>query len=186
MEFKKDEINDLIQEVTSFKDINLSDIPDIDLYMDQVITLFEKKLGDLKRDKNEKIMTKTMINNYAKAKILPPVKGKKYNKEQIILINLIYNLKQNLSINDIGSLFQPISKDTPVEEIYQAFLDIKKSQEEVAKNQIKELVNIIKDKGHFIKDRNNDYIEIILLVLSLINRANIEKRLAEKIIDKFL
>ncbi|MEW9094278.1 MAG: DUF1836 domain-containing protein [Clostridiaceae bacterium] len=192
MAFREEEIYNIINEVTSFEDISLSDIPDIDLYMDQVITLFEMKLNNLRRNKDEKIMTKTMINNYAKAKILPPVKGKKYNKEQIILLNLIYNLKQNLSLADISTLFNHISKisgtegnnTSTVENLYQNFLEIKKSQEKVAQEQLNELVHIIKEKANNFEE-DEEYIELILLVLTLINRANIEKKLAEKIIDKF-
>ncbi|MBU5485895.1 DUF1836 domain-containing protein [Clostridium sp. MSJ-11] len=192
MAFREEEIYEVINEVTSFEDINLSDIPDIDLYMDQVITLFEMKLNNLRRNKDEKIMTKTMINNYAKAKILPPVKGKKYNKEQIILLNLIYNLKQNLSLADISTLFNHISKIpqqeesnlSTVENLYQNFLEIKQSQEKVAQEQLNELVHIINEKADNFKE-DEEYIKLILLVLTLINRANIEKRLAEKIIDKF-
>ncbi|WP_315117310.1 DUF1836 domain-containing protein [uncultured Clostridium sp.] len=192
MAFIEEDIYEIINEVTSFQDINLSDIPDIDLYMDQVITLFEMKLNNLKRNKDEKVMTKTMINNYAKAKILPPVKGKKYNKEQIILLNLIYNLKQNLSLADISAVFNHISKISQkeedklsaVENLYQSFLEIKESQEKVAQEQLNELVHIIKEKGNNLKE-DEGYSELILLVLTLINRANIEKRLAEKIIDKF-
>lgn len=75
----------LVSELTEFNELTLDDIPNIDLYMDQVTTLFENKLHPLKRNEEDKIMTKTMINNYAKAKIFPPVKSKKYTKEQIIL-----------------------------------------------------------------------------------------------------
>ena len=82
--------------------IKLDEIPEIDLYMDQVIQLFESKLSEQKRKEDEKILTKTMINNYAKGKLLLPIKNKKYSKEHIILMSLIYNLKGALSINEIG------------------------------------------------------------------------------------
>ena len=50
---------------------------------------------------DEKVLTKTMINNYAKGKLFIPIKNKKYSKQHIMLINLIYQLKGALSINDI-------------------------------------------------------------------------------------
>ncbi len=68
-------------------------IPEIDLYMDQILTLTE-----------EKGVTKTMINNYSKERLIKPLKGKKYNKEQIIQILCIMNLKQTLSMNHIKEL----------------------------------------------------------------------------------
>ena len=95
---------DILEILNSLKlgsNIKLDEIPEIDLYMDQVIQLFESKLSEQKRNEDEKILTKTMINNYAKGKLLLPIKNKKYSKEHIILMSLIYNLKGALSINDI-------------------------------------------------------------------------------------
>ena len=63
--------------------ITLDDLPDIDLYMDQVIQIFENKLEKTKRNQDEKILTKTMINNYAKGKLFFPIKNKKYTKISI-------------------------------------------------------------------------------------------------------
>lgn len=68
-------------------------IPEIDLYMDQILRLTE-----------EKGVTKTMINNYSKERLLKPLKGKKYNKEQIIQILCIMNLKQTLQLGHIKDL----------------------------------------------------------------------------------
>ena len=73
----KEEILKFIDELEIDNKIQLKDIPDLDLYMDQVIQLFEGKLSTLKRDADDKVLTKTMINNYAKAKLLMSVKNKK-------------------------------------------------------------------------------------------------------------
>jgi hypothetical protein len=194
MKFNKENLNKLLSEVTSFNDITLSDIPDIDLYMDQVTTLFEKKLHHLKRDEEEKIMTKTMINNYAKSKIFPPVKSKKYNKDQLILLALIYNLKQNLSLTDIGIVFQHILKDIEseekkisyVEKLYSTFLELKKVQLETFENNFDKIMNLINEKSDNLKDNEEGIRELILLIFMLTTQANIEKRMAEKLIDNFL
>lgn len=202
MKFDIEKLNLLLKETTEFNDIAISDIPDIDLYMDQVTTLFEKKLGKLKRDEEDKIMTKTMINNYSKANILPSVKGKKYSRNQIILLALIYNLKQNLSLNDIGSLFHPIlsklsdqdNQSNEVNELYSSFLELKKDQLEDFDKNFEKWLTLIKEKsGIAEKLKENDDVnseeyeteELILLVFMLITQANIEKRMAEKIIDSF-
>lgn len=79
MELDKKEINSLLEKIFLYENIRLSDIPDLDLYMDQVITLFNDKLSHSKRNDNDKILTKTMINNYTKAKILIPP-----NKKNIV------------------------------------------------------------------------------------------------------
>ena len=95
------DIIEILNNLSLESNIKLEEVPEIDLYMDQVIQLFESKLSNQKRNDEEKILTKTMINNYAKGKLLFPIKNKKYSKEHIILMSLIYNLKGALSINDI-------------------------------------------------------------------------------------
>ncbi|GEN55911.1 hypothetical protein GCM10012290_04550 [Halolactibacillus alkaliphilus] len=84
-------------------------IPDLDLYMDQVRQLFDKTYTPLKRDENEKILTKTMINNYAKSKLFPPIENKKYKIEHVMLIQMIYQLKGALSLQDIQTVLELIT-----------------------------------------------------------------------------
>lgn len=84
------------------------DIPDIELYMDQITTFMDQQLGSNKRFEEDKILTKTMINNYTKNDLLPPPVKKKYSKNHIILLIYIYYLKNFLSINDIKMLFAPM------------------------------------------------------------------------------
>ena len=85
------DINEILNGLILENNIKLDEIPEIDLYMDQVIQLFESKLSAQKRNEDEKILTKTMINNYAKGKLLLPIKNKKYSKEHLIFISLIDN-----------------------------------------------------------------------------------------------
>lgn len=93
----------------SFPHIHTSDIPGIDLYMDQVTTFLQENLRGLSRDpEDDKFLTKTMINNYVKNKVLiPPVK-KKYSREHMMLLIMIYYMKSFLSIGDIRSIISPI------------------------------------------------------------------------------
>lgn len=186
-----DELMNLVKDINLTEQIELSDIPSLDLYMDQVTTLFDNKLNSFKRTEEDKILTKTMINNYAKAKLLLPVKGKKYSKEQLVLLALIYNLKQTLSINDTGVVLQPILKQLDetgdshsLYNLYSIFLDLNKTQNEEFHNIFSDKVNYILEK---YKDTPSDHNEhLILIVLMLISFSNIHKRMAEKIIDTFL
>ncbi len=82
--------------------LTLDELPDIDLYMDQLITLCDSQLASYRRHPEDKLLTKTMINNYSKKKLLTTVHKKKYSKYQILLIYLIFQLKQVTSIDDIG------------------------------------------------------------------------------------
>ena len=78
--------------------IDANDIPNIDLYMDQVTTFMESHLGNLKRSPDDKVLTKTMINNYAKNHLLPSPDKKKYSRNHMILLTFIYYFKNIQSI----------------------------------------------------------------------------------------
>ena len=100
----KELLENIIEKESQKSSLVSKDIPDLDLYMDQIMTLFETHLANHKKNGDDKLLTKTMINNYSKAKVITPVKGKKYTKEQIIQMLIIYQLKNNLSIQEIKDL----------------------------------------------------------------------------------
>ncbi|MBA5850826.1 DUF1836 domain-containing protein [Clostridium sp. cel8] len=191
----------LLEELSSFEQLKYYSIPDIDLYMDQVTTFIDEKLGYLKRNEKDTAITKTMINNYTKAGILMPPNKKKYSKQHMILIILIYYLKHILSISDIQRLFLPIVKsinsgenrDEDLEYIYNSFLKIEKRQiDEFVKNfyDHRKDISVKQDYKESLKDDENsnndeDIRNLVVTVITLIVKANIEKRMAEKIIDEF-
>lgn len=131
-----------------------------------------------------------MINNYAKAKILPPIKNKKYNKQEIILLILIYNLKQILSLEDIKSIFDPILNklsENPTEtefldEIYKKFLSEKKALSGVI---VDDFINKLKDSSINTSDSEDNVLDLLMKVFVLVSCASIQKRMAEKIIDTY-
>ena len=107
----KDMINSILESVSRIDYIKPEDIPNIDLYMDQVTTFMEEQLVSSKRYADDKILTKTMINNYAKNKLLPPPEKKRYSKEHVLMLIFIYYFKNILSINDIQTLLTPITQE---------------------------------------------------------------------------
>ncbi|MGL4654827.1 MAG: DUF1836 domain-containing protein [Sarcina sp.] len=173
-----------IQDLNLLSNIELNEIPEIDLYMDQVIQLFESKLESLKRTDDDKILTKTMINNYVKGKLLMPVNKKKYTKEHIILMSLIYQLKGVLSIADIKEVVDDIviklsnSEEIDLDKIYESYIAMNKKNTHDFKNEVKSIEAEM--KNNFDIDKND---ESMLMVTTLINKANMYRRLAEKIID---
>ena len=98
---RKEEFEKLLCDAVNDAELKSSDIPAIDLYVDQIINLHSERLREGSPRFAERQLTKTMINNYAKDRVITPVKGKKYTKEQIIQILLIYTLKSTLSIGEI-------------------------------------------------------------------------------------
>ncbi len=107
----EDLLNSILESLDRISHIPSEDIPNIDLYMDQVTTFIDKRLRSTTRNPNEdKILTKTMINNYAKNDLLPPPEKKKYSKDHIIMLIFIYYFKGILSINDIQAILGPLSE----------------------------------------------------------------------------
>ena len=103
----KDMLNSILTSISKIDYVKPEDIPNIDLYMDQVTTFMEAQLSSTKRYPEDKILTKTMINNYAKNNLLPPPVKKKYSREHVLLLIFIYYFKNILSIKDIETLLAP-------------------------------------------------------------------------------
>lgn len=157
--------------------INFESIPTIELYVDQVTTFMEKRLASYKRYEDDKIMTKTMINNYAKAKLFPSPVKKKYSRSHIILLILIYHLKSALTISDISKLFAPINKllETNLEcsELNELYIEFTKMQKSISEK-----------KEYPLSEENYSLTAYnILSVLSCVLVANRARQLAENLID---
>lgn len=192
MSFDKAQLTNILDGLYQAEEVKLTDIPELELYMDQLLTFLNGKLEPLKRDPHDKLLTKTMINNYTKYQLLIPPKNKKYNQEHILLLILVYQLKNIFSINDIRRLFSPILRDLetpdddvmPLKEIYSSFLDLKKDQFAEFNERFYEKVAFIADKAAIIEPSENRTVaERFLTVLMLAAQANAAKRLAERIID---
>lgn len=108
---KKNNIKDIMSMAGGLDYIDPADIPSIELYMDQLTTFMEEQLGKNRRNDEDKVMTKTMINNYTKNNLLPSPNKKRYSKQHLILLIYIYYLKNMLSINDIHTLLEPLIDD---------------------------------------------------------------------------
>ena len=187
------DINLILKNIHS-GEISPDQIPCIDLYMDQVITLFENSMSDTRTKSDDKTMTKTMINNYSKDNLIFPVKNKKYSKNHIIMLVMIYTLKQGLSMQDIKSILSPVlslnekdSRDitSELDEMYRIFLDLNQKETEDAVDKFKmrsEIIRkVIPDTSH-----DSDYKQLIMMVLVLIYSANIQKKFAETLISDFI
>ncbi|HOA81718.1 MAG TPA: DUF1836 domain-containing protein [Defluviitaleaceae bacterium] len=191
MDFNKETLIGLIKEFADLEGIELSDIPNIDLYMDQVTTFFDDKLENWKLEDDDKILTKTMINNYAKADILfPPIK-KKYSKEHMVLLIIIYHLKQILSLNDIHTVLSPIiqkkiQKDfdsNNLFDLYEQFLLIQNNEFKSFEEDFSKTVNELFDKSDI--DDGKNYTLLLIITINLVISSNIRKVFAEKLIRKF-
>ena len=106
-----DLLNSILASLGRIDTISLDEIPNIDLYMDQLTSFMDERLKKTTRHPGEdKILTKTMINNYAKNDLRPPPVKKTYSKDHLILLIVIYYLKSILSISDIQTLIEPLKR----------------------------------------------------------------------------
>lgn len=174
----KELLENIIEKESQKSSLVSKDIPDLDLYMDQIMTLFETHLANNKKNEEDKLLTKTMINNYSKAKVITPVKGKKYTKEQIIQMLIIYQLKNNLSIQEIKELLSPIyESDTDLSLLYDHFIDIKQAMNQ----QLQKLIQQILEDFNLQIENQEDF---FLLVASLSSLSHSLTNIAEALIDK--
>ena len=187
----KKEINRLLSELTEYQGIPATDIPDIALYMDQVTTFMDKKLKVFKRRDDDRILTKTMINNYTKARLSIPPVNKKYEKEHIMLLTLIYHMKQILSANDMKKLFGPVinkidnAEDTShsAENLYGIFTAMEKEQLELFDANVNEIITQLSSNSDLKDATKKEF--MIMFILTLVIQAERRKNLAEKLIDVF-
>lgn len=112
------------EEIKKFHIPRWDEIPDIDLYIDQVVSLLDKSLANyIKGDneKKEKAITKTMINNYVKNGVINPPIAKKYNRNHIAHLFVIFILKQIYSIDEIKKLLDLAIQTSPIDQSYNRF-----------------------------------------------------------------
>lgn len=103
-------ITDLMEKLESIGYVKTDTVPNIDLYMDQVTSFMAEQLAESKRHDEDKLLTKTMINNYTKNDLLPSPVKKKYSKDHVLTLVLIYYFKNILSISDIHSILDPVTE----------------------------------------------------------------------------
>ena len=155
-------------------------LPTIDLYMDQVIQLFEQHYGKMKRSDDETILTKTMINNYAKGKLFHPVKNKKYTNEHLMLLSLIYEMKGLLSINDIKETLRPLNESDEgfsLEDFYDAYQVQKEQNMQAFEAQAETLLANV-------RTNETNGIQQSLAIASAVHMSHLFQRLAEQFIDE--
>ena len=172
----KETLENIIEKESQKSSITSKDIPDLDLYMDQIMTLFDNHLANHKKNEDDKLLTKTMINNYSKAKVITPVKGKKYTKEQIIQMLIIYQLKNNLSIQEIKDLLMPIyESDDDLSDLYDHFIDIKQSLNQQLLKMIQKIIDVYQLEI-------DNYQDLFLLVATLSSLSYSLTNIAEELI----
>ena len=171
----------VVREALSDAELSPAELPRIDLYLDQILNLVEEKNGEGSERYRERILTKTMINNYSKEGAILPIKGKKYSREQVLEILFIYSLKNTLSIGEIKRIFDAMYAvdgfgERELEALYGDYLEMKKN----SRKETERLVETIPSELSLDLERDEDYARLLLSVVSL---SAYLKTLAEAMID---
>ena len=186
-------LSDILDEFNRIDYVKPEDIPNIDLYMDQVTTFMDSQLATSKRHEDDKILTKTMINNYAKT-IFFLHRKEKYSKEHVLTLIFIYYFKSILSISDIQSILNPItdryfgkgSSEMSLEDIYK----------EVFGLEHQETLNIMKDLAkkfntsmktfEGMEGEDAELLRTFSFICMLSYDVYLKKTIIERIVDQML
>lgn len=187
---KDDLLNSILASISRIDYVKSTDIPNIDLYMDQVTSFMDKELKSTKRYEDDKILTKTMINNYAKNDLLPPPVKKKYSKEHLMVLTFIYYFKNLLSIGDIEKLLAPITEkffhaddSIDIARIYDEVCECDKKRTHILQEDIKSAFETSKDTFLDTEGEDKELLQYFSFICMLSLDVYVKKQIIEKLID---
>ena len=187
----KELMSGILKDMSALNYIKPGDVPNINLYMDQVTTFMESHLGNLKRSPDDKVLTKTMINNYAKNHLLPSPDKKKYSRNHMILLTFIYYFKNVLPINDIKTLMSGITEKNfaagskpELVEIYREVIRYQPEIMEQVRANLDVVENLAEDSFAKVnKNEEKEELKLFTLLCLLSFDVYIKKTLIESVID---
>lgn len=186
-----DFLEELLKTLKSIGYVKSVDIPSIDLYMDQITTFMDEQLAACKRHDSDKILTKTMINNYAKNNLLPPPEKKKYSKEHVLTLIFIYYFKNILSISDIQSILNPLTekyfgnKDGfNMLDVYNEVFTLEKDESEKILKDLGKKYTIANNTFKDFDEEDQDFLHAFSFICMLSYDVYVKKMIIEHTIDK--
>ena len=192
MRTNEERLNELLAHLDSLDHIHVDEIPQIDLYMDQVTTFMDSQMASSKRYPDDKVLTKTMINNYAKNHLLPSPNKKKYSKEHVLMLIFIYYFKSFLSISDIQALLTPLADryfqkedGLNVEDLYNEVFGMEKEQVEYLKKDLMEKYQTASQSFAEAEEKDREFLTMFSFICLLSFDVYMKKQLIESIIDSF-
>ena len=149
-------------------DLCEEEIPAIDLYLDQILSLISEKNAASTPCYQGRSLTKTMVNNYSKDGLISPIEGKKYSKAHIVEMLLVYGMKSSLSIDEIKRTLTGVREEcgfsrADMVEAYRRYLALKEQNRQRAGETVGQML----DDAKLSVDSEQDYFLTILGVLSL-------------------
>ena len=180
----------ILQSLEKVEYIKAEDIPNIDLYMDQVLTFMDRKLRSAVRPQTEdRVLTKTMINNYAKNDLLPPPVKKKYSKEHVLMLIFIYYYKGVIPMNEIQTLLQPITdhyfqngQAFDLESVYKEVVSLEKEQLEDLKKDVVDKFRRAENSFAETSGEEREFLQKFALICLLSFDVYMKKMIVEQLV----
>lgn len=187
---EKDLLNSILEGLARIDYIKPDTIPNIDLYMDQITTFMDTQLAASRRHPDDKILTKTMINNYAKNNLLPPPVKKKYSKEHVLTLIFIYYFKNILSIGDIQEILNPLTdrffaqgEEFNLTNIYEEVFSLEKGEVNNMMKDITKKYNNSRNTFDGVAGEDKEFLQNFAFICMLSFDVFVKKMLIEKLID---
>lgn len=187
----KDMIHSILDGLSQIDYIKPEDIASIPLYMDQITSFMESQLQSARRHPDDKIMTKTMINNYTKNNLIPPPEKKKYSKEHVLLLIFIYYLKNILSIGDIQKLLGPITEkyfqnqnDLSLTDVYKEVFSLEREQMDRLTKEVVRSYKIADTTFADVPKEDREYLNQFAFIGMMAFDVYIKKQIIERMIDQ--
>ncbi|NLB77278.1 MAG: DUF1836 domain-containing protein [Clostridiaceae bacterium] len=178
----KNELSNWVTEFENYRIPDWDDLPDIDLYMDQVITYLEKQLAVFSKSEDEKFITPAMINNYVKNQIIPRPLNKKYTREHMAHLVSVLNLKNILSLMDITRLISHEKIDKPISTLFDQLNSIQNEAFKATALRVRD--SLEKLDCNYNDKAKEERLSLLALKFSL--EANANRIAAKRILDEIM
>ncbi len=182
------------KKLNAISPIETEDIPTVPLYMDQLTTFMDSKLrSSLRNSTEDKVLTKTMINNYAKNDLIPPPIKKRYSNDHLYELLFIFYFKNFMSIGDIQTLLSPITADFfgkrkekgfGIEDIYDSLFNMLKGTRGRLREELERNYESVKDAFENVPKDKREYLKKFAFICELSYDIYLKKYIIEQMVDE--
>ena len=187
-------VRQTIDEYIEKSKIKTDAFPDMEIYMDQAETFLNRELDIYKTNEKDKVITKTMIGNYVKHNMLPRPVNKKYSRDHMILLALIFYLKGTFQMEEIEKIVKPLIDNYNSEfddkidlnVLYEGILDVQSKEQESFADSIYNIIDESKFRLRETELSDDDMLELFMLIVNLSMKADSLKFLAHKLLQEYI
>lgn len=187
-------VKDIVNRYVARGMIDSDSFPDMEIYMDQAESFMNRELGIYKTKEKDKVITKTMIGNYVKHNMLPRPVNKKYSKDHLILLSLIFYLKGAFQMEEIEQILKPLIDNYNSEfddkidlaALYEGILAVQAEEQRTLAQSVRSMIEGSKRRLRETELSDDDMLELFMLIVNLSMKADAQKFLANKLLQEYI